>query len=184
VTALEVLVCFVQQSEKAGVVFEGVDPLEASGPGPAFRDFVEVVRWLREEAASRDQPEQADHFLRLLKGRGASWCRSGGGIDWQRFFHQPDYKKPLKPRWPELYSGDWAFSRHEQQLLARGLGCQVDTGDTVFKSGRLEGVMPGRCFVTPEPYSEPKGNAVCRFLQRTERALPYSSHIVDLPTAS
>ncbi len=158
-TTLELLVCLVQQAEQAGVVIEGVNPLRAAGPSGPYRDFVEVIRYLREQAAAAGSTGQVDNLLRKFKERGSPWCDLGG-IDWQR-----------------LSKTEWAFTVHEQHLLAGSLGGQVGVNTSLPVTGRLEGVMPGRCFVTANP-AELTGSALARFLQRTSRAIPYASSIV------
>ena len=164
-TVLEILVCLVQQTEAKGVAIQS-PPLKLSGPAKECRGFAEVVTFLREKATQRGTPLQIDRLLEKMKGRGDSWCALGG-IDWQN-----------------LSSKEWAFTRHEQKLLAEALGSQVEVGTKPPVLGRLEGVMPGKCLITLVPFFEPKGDSVACFLQRTERAQTFCSRRVEIPLAS
>lgn len=162
-TTLELVVCIIQQAEREEVRIE-VDPLRATGPAKAYRDFTEVVKFLRDLCEQDGEPGLVDRLFRATRVRGPKWY-SLGGIDWGN-----------------LDRDRWALSCHEQELLL-SLGSKVRIRTSEPISGRLEAVTPGRCFVTPEPYTEPVGSAVCRFVQRTERALPYWSDLVEVSAA-
>ena len=127
----ELIICFLQQAAQCGVSVERTTPLEVSGPNQAVDHFASVMLWLREETRKLGQEGLPDQIVHSL----CSNLKDGQIIAWERLF-------PDTP----------AHSTHERALLAHCLGEGVWVANEPALSGRLEGVVPGRCFVTVCPY--------------------------------
>ena len=129
---IEQLVCLFQQAEYHGVSIIQTDPLEIQGPSKVVDRFAAVIYRLRAESEFCGAPTLTDRTIHLLWGSG------GAGLQWERAF----------PDSPEC----WHLTNHDQDLLLNGLGQAVWVDDPDVRAGRLEGVAPGRCFLTPTPY--------------------------------
>ncbi len=159
------LICFIQQTAQQGVRVVNTTPLEVEGPNRKLDQVAEVMKWFRAEVELRGKPGLVDKIIHRLCGR-LDRCRAGF-IDWERAF--PD---------------NWVFTIHEQELLAQRLGREVWIVRGPICAGRLEGVAPGRCFITPAPYSVPVGGPVPQHLQRIGGVVTFPSKMVSLESNS
>ena len=155
------LVCFIQQTAQQGVRVVNTTPLEVEGPSRKIDQVAEVMKWFRAEVELRGKPGLVDKMIHRLCGR-IDRCENGF-IDWERAF--PD---------------NWVFTVHEQELLAHRLGRSVWIDRGPIRTGRLEGVAPGRCFITPAPYTVPVGGPVPQHLQRIDGVVTFPSRMVSL----
>ncbi|MCA9776168.1 MAG: hypothetical protein KC800_05605 [Candidatus Eremiobacteraeota bacterium] len=163
-TPFEILVCFVQQALAAGAEFyprQGKLALRATCP-KVRAEVVEVLNFLRELSAVGDEgPGFIDHHLQRMVSGPTSMKL--GGINWQP-----------EPAREDALATSWLFSEHQQALVADCIGKQVWMPGDV-PTGRLEGCAPQRCFITPSPCFQHRGNAITQFCQRVENALPFSA---------
>lgn len=127
----ERLACLLQQAGRHGVLIVHTEPLEVQGPSRAVDHFAAIIHRFREEAASLGDPLLVDRSLRSL-------CDLKGGIRWDQIY----------PDSPE----DWLLTPYEENLLSLGLEGPAWIDGADVRAGRLEGVAPGRCFLTPTPY--------------------------------
>jgi hypothetical protein len=157
---LDLMVCFVQQFAHRGCDIVSGDPLEVEAPEDLVDEFAEVVTFLRESFEMAGKAGLVDKALHRLCYRRK--YRQRGHIDWENAFPK-----------------EWAFTEHEERLLSERLGLPVWVHLDCVLEGRLEGVRPGWCFITPGKYRPIYGNPRVQFLQRTESALPFSSLMVE-----
>jgi hypothetical protein len=146
ITISEQLICIVQQAEQERVFVVNGQTLEVVGPEPAAKHFKRVMRWFQAEAARREP---------------GLCTREASSSVWGQAFS-------------ESCSTGRTLGDHENRLLRHCLSRTVDIIEGSVRAGRLEGVAPGRCFVTPTPYSVTTRD----FANSANRLVSVPSHLV------